>query len=522
MLIAISLIASAVAVFLSLLLTFAPLTESMTTAPYTVVALIVALLTGRPWRGLRPAWGWLMLALALGLLVPVTAIARAFGDLDMLAILFHVDFGTDGAGLAGLERDLAVAGFVAATTFAGLVIFSQMAARPHLVWIFGVVLLVANPFLRQIAAMTLPIGGMSETESLLTNLVDPTIRTDNPDDRPDVVIIYLEGMDQIFEDQDRFQDALGQLKTLAGPGAIELTGVSEMVGTGWSLAGMVASQCGVPVLPNGIRFENNFTDQRNFMNDLTCLGDVLDARGYATEFVMGGEKEFAGINHFYASHGVTTQTDIAVIAEMISQDEFDAAFPGWVLDDQMSLDIARRRHAELSASDTPLFLVVETMGPHGREVWLSRRCTQTGRAEIATDVAAGVRCTADLAVDFVEKIRNSPGARPTLFVLLSDHINHNPDLVGPDGIEARRNTVILIPPVRAGEIAPLMTIDRDATMVDVYPTILDILNLIESGGAAGLGVSLLGEAPTLVERFGRQDIDRTLARDGPLAARLWE
>ncbi len=285
---------------------------------------------------------------------------------------------------------------------------------------------------------------------------------------------------------------------------------------------MVASQCGVPVLPNGLRFENNFTEQDRFMGGVTCLGDVLGARGYATEFIMGGEKEFAGINHFYNSHGVADQTDMRTIAELIAPEEFDAAFPGWVLDDQMTLDIARQRHSDRVAQGAPLFLVIETMGPHGREVWLSRRCTESGRAEISTDVKAGVQCTADLVAEFVEELRRADPARPTLFVLLSDHINHNPDLLAERALDLRRNMAILIPPVTGETLSPLLRIDRDATMVDVYPTILDLLNLIEDGGAAGLGVSLLGDRPTLVERFGRDALDRRLTRDGILAARLWQ
>jgi phosphoglycerol transferase len=82
--------------------------------------------------------------------------------------------------------------------------------------------------------------------------------------------------------------------------------------------------------------------------------------------------------------------------------------------------------------------------------------------------------------------------------------------------------VIIIPPDTGSAKAPLVQIDRDATMVDVYPTILNLLNLIDDGGAAGLGVSLPGDQPTLVERFGRDTLDRRIARDGMLAARLWE
>jgi phosphoglycerol transferase len=284
---------------------------------------------------------------------------------------------------------------------------------------------------------------------------------------------------------------------------------------------MLSTQCGVPVLPNGLRFRNNYEEQVRFMAEVTCLGDVLAAQGYATHYVVGGDALFGGITHFYASHSVTEQTEIDTIEAMVTPEEFAAAYPGWMVDDQMVLDISLRRHAELAAAEAPMLLIVETMGPHGEDVWMSQRCTESGRAEIGTDLTAAVRCTGDLVADFVETLRSAPDARPTLFVILSDHINHSPSLQGPEGVLARRNTAILIPPDAGPDAGPLRVIDREAATIDVFPTILDLLGLIEPGGAAGLGVSLLGEAPTLVEQFGREGADARLARDADLAAWLW-
>ncbi len=214
---AISLIASAIAVSLSLLLTFAPQTESRPIVAFIGLALAFAIFAGRSRVKFRPTWGWLVLALAIGLLAPVTAIARAFGDIDMLAILFHVDFGTQGAGLGGLERDVAVAAFVAVSSFIGLVMIGQIVLRDSLLWFFGALILVGNPVLREMVVMAMPSTDASYTESLLPELVNPRIIADPPDDRPDVIIIYLEGMDRIFEDQSLFPDALDRLKSLAGP-----------------------------------------------------------------------------------------------------------------------------------------------------------------------------------------------------------------------------------------------------------------------------------------------------------------
>jgi hypothetical protein len=517
-----SLLGSVVAIVLSLWLTFQPQSESTTLAPYILAALLVAAVAGRRWLKLRPDWGWLALVLALALLVPVTVIARAFGSIDMLAFVFHLEFGTEGAGLGGLERDVMVGGFVSASVFLGVIMFAGVAGRQSIAWIAALAILVANPVLRGMAAMAMPGLGGATQETLLDLFVEPVILATGEETQPDVVIVYVEGADQIFTDTARFGDAMERLMGLAGPGAINLTGVGPMIGTGWSLAGMASTQCGVPVLPNGLRFGMNYVEQQRFMVDVTCLGDILAERGYRTEFVVGGDALFAGANHFYDSHGVTDHVDLDVMREIVPPDEFAAAYMGWVVDDQMTMDVALQRHRDLAADDRPMLLIVETSGPHGVEVWMSRSCTPSGKAEVWYDNAAGVRCTGGLVADFVETLRDAPDARPTFFVLLSDHINHSPNLKGDVGMEARRNTAILIPPDAGPDAGPLRVIDREAAMIDVFPTILDLMGLIEPGGAAGLGVSLLGETPTLVERFGREGADARLARDAALAARLWQ
>jgi phosphoglycerol transferase len=516
-----SLLASAVAVGLSLWLTFRPESKSTEIAPYILGALLVAVLAGRRWLRVTPDWGWLALAVAVALLLPVTVIARAFGSIDMLALVFHIEFGTEGAGLGGLERDIAVGLFVAGTVFLGVLIFAGVAGLRRAVWVAALAILVANPVLRGVAAMALPGLGGAE-ESVMAHFVEPEILPVAGEQMPDVVIVYLEGTDRIFADTERFGDAMARLMELAGPGAVDLTGVGQLIGTGWSLSGMAASQCGVPVMPNGLRFGLNYEEQDRFMTEVTCLSDVLVGLGYRAEFMVGGDVAFAGINHFYDSHAMTEQLGFEAITAMMPPEDLAAANLGWIVDDQMLMDAALLRHAELTAGEAPVLLIVETSGPHGVDVWMSRRCTESGRAEVWHDNAAGVRCTGAIVADFVETLRSAPGARPTLFVLLSDHINHNPDLKSSVPIEGRRNLAILIPPGAGPEAGPLRVIDREATMIDIFPTVLDLLDLIPPGGGAGLGVSLLGETPTLVERFGRAEADRILSRDAALAERIWQ
>ena len=70
--------------------------------PYALLVLILALVSG--WRQFRaPPRSFWLVVLAGVLLIPGVTIARGFGRIDMISMLFHADFGMAGATLDGLE-----------------------------------------------------------------------------------------------------------------------------------------------------------------------------------------------------------------------------------------------------------------------------------------------------------------------------------------------------------------------------------------------------------------------------------
>jgi phosphoglycerol transferase len=71
-------------------------------------------------------------------------------------------------------------------------------------------------------------------------------------------------------------------------------------GTNWSIAGMVASLCSVPLKPY---YGNNMGSKSRFLPSLTCLGDILKAQGYEQYFITGPKLKFSGMDTFYLDHG---------------------------------------------------------------------------------------------------------------------------------------------------------------------------------------------------------------------------
>ena len=66
-----------------------------------------------------------------------------------------------------------------------------------------------------------------------------------------------------------------------------------------------------------------------------------------------------------------------------------------------------------------------------------------------------------------------------------------------------------------------VAVAKPGAMIDIYPTILDWMGLSVEPHAAGLGRSLLRDAPTVAEVHGIDVFNRMLISDVPLSQKVW-
>jgi len=483
--------------------------------PYVLIVLLVAL--GFGWRLFRrPGKAIWLVALMAAILIPAIAVARGFGRVDMIAMMFHADFGMAGATIEGLETEFlqgTLAALFLTLCFALLAGLWAFGARSFLV--FTALLVAINPAFRSLAWATV----MPTVESdLMARFTDPTL-TAEPKATPDLVVIFLEGTDRHFADEAVWGDLYAPMREFEAEG-ISFTQVGQIEGTSWSLAGMVATQCGVPVLPKALTYRNNFDKLETFMPSVDCLGDVMGRNGYELSYVVGGDVAFGGIDAFYRSHGFFRLIGMHEQEAIYGADVIAAAKGGWVLDDQLVFETARTEAARLIAQPKPFFLVVETIGPHGRMGILSRRCNDGVSVALSKDVNKVVSCLLEDTYAFVRDAQAAHAkARPgkeLRIVILSDHLSHNPNRPEAAAAYQGANTAIFRGGGSAGRV-----VSKPGAMIDIYPTVLDWLDLTVEPHAAGLGRSLLRNAPTVVEVHGIALFDRMLISDVPLSQKVW-
>jgi phosphoglycerol transferase len=484
--------------------------------PYMLLVLIAAITVG--WRYFRwPPRSFVLVILAAVALVPAAVVARAFGRVDMMSVLFHADFGMEGATLKGLETEIlqgVLAGTLICVTLALLVGLWGLRLRSMIA--LACLVLAINPGMRfaAVAAVTPAVES-----DLVERMVKPAI-VPAATQGPDLLLIYLEGVDRQFADPAVWGDLYAPLHALEAEGT-SFTRVGQIAGTGWSLAGMVASQCGVPVVPKGLLYRNNFEDIARFMPRMVCLGDVLAGKGYAQSYVVGGDTKFGGIAAFYSTHQITRQIGLHEQKERYPAAEFEAARASWVLDDQMTLQTAQAELETLVAGPQPFSLTVETIAPHGRLGILSRRCHDGKTVTLSRDVRAVVGCLLEDTLAFVRAAQAMHAAqrpdRNLFVVILSDHLNHNPGLPAVGADYAGNNTAILI----GSGVGAGVPNAKVGAMIDIYPTLLHAMGLSVPPHSANLGRSLLDSNITIAEEHGIPSLDRMLVSDVVLSQQIW-
>lgn len=482
-----------------------------------LVLLIIGLVAARSDLWKRPSWWVVVLAVAALVSAPFVALSRAFGSIDVMSLIFHIEFGTEGATLKGFEQDIRE-GFIPAAliTFSIYAIWSLTRFGR---WIFvagAAALLIINPM----SIHMLDYLSRPQVESdLHERLAAPVVA--EPETRPDVLLIYLEGLERTFNRSDLFGDVYAQMNAYEAEG-LTFSNVMQVEGTGWTLAGLTATKCGVPPLSNGLRFHNKFHEQTDFLTSKTCLPDVLADAGYRNKFILGSDQTFSGKNNLLASHSFDHVLDRFEMETMYPPSEVEAALSDWVLDDEMLFETARRVYDDMIVDPSPIFMVIETFGPHGGSAILSRNCTPDGQATIWENVPDTVACTLSDMDPFIDHVRNARQDRPTLVFLLSDHLNHGTEISRemPEG-ERRNSAVMFGLGFDSPYLMPGTVNDRPASLMDLYPTMLSVIGFAGPDAKAGLGVSLFAEQETLVEEKGFDRFNLELFPNGPLAAAIW-
>ena len=291
-------------------------------------------------RALFKFFGYLLGTL---LLVVSSWIHDEYGRVTIDQVLYHIGFGTDALLASDPELSLRLIHEVAWPAFGtGILLtlcdaFVTRAGRHRLARTLAgshgllqgaarVATAVADRVLASLAALyrhrphlLMPLAGLFQfgysfavvdyvrahygPDLFAAAYVDPARVTKRGGEPTNLVVIYVESLENTYADPALFgHDLLARLNRLK-PQGISFDAYHEVLGAHFTIAGLVSTQCGIP-LRSLAMFLGNKQGERigRFLPRASCLGDILHHNGYTNVFLNGSSLEFAGVGKFFREH----------------------------------------------------------------------------------------------------------------------------------------------------------------------------------------------------------------------------
>lgn len=476
----------------------------------TVVFLVLGLLVAsRPVKPRKASYVPFLMPAGLLFLIWVT-MTLLFGGFEFTAILYHLKFGFVSGGLTG-EQKLLIAnlclGFVLAVY--GWTKLGNLNSRVRLAdRLLCLPLLALNPATIEIAKSYYAVN--HDGIALKEKYIVPAAALDSNRSKPDFIRIYMESHELTFAQHAVFGKTMAPLEPF-GERGLFATDINQVQATTWTVAGQIASQCGIPAL--FVLHRGSAERDERFLPGARCLGDVLSEDGYSLTYIGGARLEFGSKGHYLASHG---------FGELIGASFLAPKNPNnlnfWGVDDAVVLDAAYERIARTANNGRPDSTVIMTLSGHSPEGIISLPCRDgTIEPPLADPTLRAIYCTNMLIARLLERLDREGLLTNTVVVLQSDHLSRKTSVDRQLRGQDRNNYFAAFGPGVESRV-----IDRAATMMDVYPTVLELLGYELDQGRAGLGVSLLSEHKNLLERFGEEELNLSIKGDVDLRRAMWQ
>ena len=272
---------------------------------------------------------------------------------------------------------------------------------------------VNKRFLTQNALSQLDIKKLSTL-----GLNEKTIMPDQLSASPgkNLVLIYLESLERLYLDESVFKGLTPTINQLLNDN-FSFTNISQIPGTEWTMAGIVASQCGTPLLSDNSLVGNNDIIQNGFLTEAICLGDVLHQAGYVQSYLGGASNRFAGKGGFLKAHHYDEVKGYDELKSRLQRKKYRT---GLGLYDDSLFKIAEEEYVRLANLNKPFNLTLLTLDTHHPKGHPSQSCTPYPYQK--NSILDAVHCTNQLLARFLNRLSRHPSAKETVVVLFSDHL----------------------------------------------------------------------------------------------------
>jgi phosphoglycerol transferase len=305
-----------------------------------------------------------------------------------------------------------------------------------------------------------------------------------PSQKKNLLLVYVESLE--CDMAHLGPTGINAIKPLEDLPGYQVKNFVQAPGTGWSIAGMVSSQAGVPLKPFYFDEAGNYALKSYFPN-LTSLGDILARDGYVQYFLVGPDIRFSGMNKFYYGHGCNYAIGLD---EWLSRGLDRSLFTGWGdgLHDDTLLDEAYRIIASNRSAKRPFAITIMTTDTHFPDGYPSAKCDSL---EAHESFIGAFKYTSRYLAGFINRLISEGLLENTEIIIMGDHLF----MASDDQLKQyfSKNRRVFFKMITADHRKPKREV---MTHFDVAPTILDLLGKLKDPDAYyGLGVSLFSSIP---------------------------
>lgn len=293
-----------------------------------------------------------------------------------------------------------------------------------------------------------------------------------------IIYIYAESVERTYLNEKVFPGLMPNLKKLEQE-ATSFTNVQQVINTGWTIAGMTATQCGIHfVSANELNLNKPFREsntQTGFFSKATCMGDILSDQGYRLEYLGGASLDFVNKGEFYKSHSFDSIKGLEELKPLLADPNHVSR---WGVYDDELFNIAKSEMARLSKQEKPFGFFMLTLDTHSPNGHVSNFCKDVKYQDGSNPILNSVHCTDIQIANFVNYLRQQDYAKDTVIVISSDHLAMRNSAWDQLNSVDRKNLVMILDPSKS---EPRL-IDTPMSMLDVGPSVFSALGLYVSFG----------------------------------------
>lgn len=333
---------------------------------------------------------------------------------------------------------------------------------------FLILAFTINPFFKDIYNMY-NIYNTKQSDEFYRYYHTPALNKKDDFKQKNIVYIYAESLEKSYFNKNIFPNLTPKLSSLIEKNAIEFTNINQVYGTWFTIAGIVSSQCGIPLFTTS--HGNSMQGIDKFYPKAVCLGDILKQDGYFLSFVQGARLNFGGKNKFFTTHQFDRLQGFDEYIDTLGDSSYQH---GWGLYDDITVDNIYNEFIELSKKEDKFALFALTLDTHHPDGHLSKSCQDDLYGDGSNSILNTVKCSDELISNLIKQIQSSPYADNTLILLSSDHLAmRNTASEFLDTIDNRRGLFVVFDPSNKS----YKEINKNGTMFDVASTLLGFVGI---------------------------------------------